>query len=210
MKSRSPGAPPSTARPPRGASSKARNRDPRAAILDATRELLADQGVDGLTVEGVAARSGVAKTTIYRRWRSKEDLALAVVLDMTEQVVHVPERGSTRTMLVALVDRAISILTTTLMGRVMQGLTSDLTTDPTLGRAFRARVVAMRLAEIDRIVERGVRRGELRQGIDTELLHDLLFGPVYHRLLLTGGDLDRRFAERIVDAVLPSIATSPG
>jgi AcrR family transcriptional regulator len=63
--------------------------------------------VDRLTVEGVAARSGVAKTTIYRRWRSKEDLALAVLLDMTEQVVDVPELDDTRAELVAFLARAV-------------------------------------------------------------------------------------------------------
>src|SRR5882672_1772769 len=72
------------------------------AILKATREILGSAGVHGLTVEGVAARSGVAKTTIYRRWRSKEDLALAALLEAIQQeprpVRHV---GSTRSALVA-------------------------------------------------------------------------------------------------------------
>src|SRR5712675_1799045 len=61
------------------------------AILKATRELLAQGGVHGLTVEGVAERSGIAKTTIYRRWRSKEDLALAALLEVIREeppVVH--------------------------------------------------------------------------------------------------------------------------
>ena len=62
----------------------------RSPILDATRELLVDGGVHGLTVEGVAIRAGVAKTTIYRRWRSKDELALAVLIDMVEQVVATP------------------------------------------------------------------------------------------------------------------------
>ena len=59
--------------------------DTEEAILEATREILATAGVQGLTIEGVAARSGVAKTTIYRRWRSKHDLALAVLFVMVEQ-----------------------------------------------------------------------------------------------------------------------------
>ena len=71
-----------------------------AAILEATRELLIEQGVQGLTVEGVAARAGVAKTTIYRRYRSKHELALAVLFDMVQQAVAVdgpqPSGVSTR------------------------------------------------------------------------------------------------------------------
>src|ERR671935_2485662 len=97
-----------------------------AAILDATRELLAELGVGGLTVEGVAARAGVAKTTIYRRWRSKEDLALAVLIDMAERMMPVPDRGDTFGELVELVTATVRMLTSTLMGRVMQGLVSEL------------------------------------------------------------------------------------
>jgi AcrR family transcriptional regulator len=176
-----------------------------AAILAATRELLAERGVEHLTVEGVAARAGVAKTTIYRRWRSKDELALAVLLDMVEQIVEVPDLGDIRAELIALLDTAVQILGTTLMGRVMQGLASDLATDPALGRSFRERVVGYRVSEVRRLLDRAVERGELRPGLDGDLVHELLFGPVYYRLLLSGGRLDERLAERIVDAVLPSL-----
>ena len=178
----------------------------RGAILDATRELLAEGGVHGLTVEGVAARAGVAKTTIYRRWRSKEELALEVLIDMVERFVATPALDDTRAELVAFVGNAVRILGTTLMGRVMQGLVSDLAADPELARAFRQRVVATRVAEVERLVERGIARGDLRLDSDRELLHELLFGPVYYRLMLSGRPLEDGLAERIVDAVLPAFA----
>ena len=76
------------------------------ALLDATRELLAEGGVRQLTIEGVSARSGVAKTTIYRRWRSKDELALAVLLKMVEQIVEVPDLGDIRAELIGFVDGA--------------------------------------------------------------------------------------------------------
>jgi AcrR family transcriptional regulator len=186
--------------------SRRRSDHTETKILDAARELLADIGVQQLTIEAVAARSGVAKTTIYRRWRSKEDLALAVLLSMTEQVVEVPELEDARSELIAFVSRAVDILSSTLMGRVVGGLVSDLATDPALGEAFRDRVIALRLSELDHLVRRGVERGELRNDVDVELLHELLFGPVYHRLLLTGGDLDATFAEQIVDALVPGLS----
>ena len=176
-----------------------------AAILEATRELLAEGGVHRLTVERVAARSGVAKTTIYRRWRSKDELALAVLLKMVEQIVEVPDLGNVRMELIGFVDGAVKILGKTLMGRVMQGLVSDLATDPELGRSFREQIVALRVSEIRRVLERAVERGELRPDIDVDLIHEMLFGPVYYRLLLSGGELDAGLAERIVDTVLPAI-----
>lgn len=176
------------------------------AILDATRELLAEGGVRELTVEQVASRAGVAKTTIYRRWRGKHELALAVLIDMVENVVATPDLGDTRKELIAFVNAAVKILGSTLMGRVMQGLVSDLATDPELASAFRERVVAMRLAEVRRLIERGIERGDLRPDVDPELAHELLFGPVYYRLLLSGAPLDKNLAKRIVDSVLPAIA----
>src|SRR5919199_380143 len=112
------------------------------AILTAVRELLAEGGVKRLTVEGVAARAGVAKTTIYRRWRSKDELALAVLIDMVEQFVAVPDLGNTRAELIRFLKGAIRILGSTLMGRVMQGLVSDLAGDAALAEAFRTKVVA--------------------------------------------------------------------
>jgi AcrR family transcriptional regulator len=181
----------------------------REAILEATRALLAESGVQGLTVEGVAARAGVAKTTIYRRWRSKDELALAVLIDMVEQVVAVPDTGDTRQELIAFVNGAVRILGSTLMGRVMQGLVSDLATDPDLGKAFRERVVAIRVAEAKRLVERGIARGDLRRDTDSELVHELLFGPIYYRLLLSGAPLTDDLAERLVDAVLSGFAVRP-
>jgi AcrR family transcriptional regulator len=183
-----------------------RSFETEQAILQATRELLVEAGVRGLTVEKVAARACVAKTTIYRRWRDKDELALAVVLDMVEQVVQLPELGDTRAELLAFVNAAVEVLGSTLMGRVMQGLVSDLATDPELARAFRDRVVSVRDAEVERLVERGVTRGDLRADTDPVTAHELLIGPVYYRLLLTGQPLDRAFAKRNVDAVLRAFA----
>lgn len=180
------------------------------AILAATRALLAERGVGALTVEGVATRAGVAKTTIYRRWRNKDELALAVLIDMVETVVATPDLGNTHGELVSFVNAAVRILGSTPMGRVMQGLVSDLATDPDLARAFRERVVAMRIAEVRRLIERGIERGDLRPDTDIELAHELLFGPVYYRLLLSGAPLDKALADRIVAAVLPAFTADPG
>jgi AcrR family transcriptional regulator len=178
------------------------------AILDATRELLAESGVHGLTVEGVAARAGVAKTTVYRRWRSKDELALAVLIDMVEHVAAVPDLGDTRAELIALVDRAVEILGSTLMGRVMQGLVSDLASNAELAGAFREQVIAVRVAEIRRLIEQGIARGDLRPDADYELANELLFGPVYYRLLLSGAPLEDDLAVRVVGAVWPAFAAA--
>jgi AcrR family transcriptional regulator len=185
-----------------------RKRDSRTeqAILVAARELLAEGGVRGLTIEGVASRAGVAKTTVYRRWGHKDEVALAVVLDMVEQLVSLPELDDTREELLAFVETAVELLGSTLMGRVMQGLVSELATNATLAEAFRERIVAVRDAEVERLIERGIARGDLRPDTDPEAAHELLIGPVYYRLLLSGEPLDQAFAERTVDLTLRAFA----
>jgi len=176
-----------------------------ARILAATREILAEGGVRSLTVEGVAVRAGVAKTTIYRRYRHRDDLALAVLIDMVRTVTALPDVADVRTELVSVLRATLDVLRTTLMGRVMQGLVSELAVDPRLSEAFRDQVVALRVTEVGRVLARGAERGELRPDLDIGLVHELLFGPIYYRLFLSGEPLEPSFADRIVDAVMPAL-----
>ncbi|KXF52946.1 TetR family transcriptional regulator [Rhodococcus sp. SC4] len=193
---------------PRSAGSghdKRRARTQRA-VLDATRELLAENGFGNLTVEGVAARSGVAKTTIYRRYRSKNDLALAVLLDMVDEVSTQPYRADTWSELVILVDRTVELMCTSLMGLVMKGLVSEVAADPELAHVYRDQVVSHRLADVSALVERGISRGELRADLDPEMVTDLLLGPIYYRFFLSGAPMDDGFGRRLVTTLLPSFA----
>lgn len=176
--------------------------------LDAARELLAEGGVRGLTVEGVTARSGVAKTTIYRRYRSKTDLALGVLLDMVDDIGSLPDSGDTFAELVAVVDRTVELLRSTLMGAVMKGLVSEVAADPELAAAYRVRVVDRRLADVRKLVERGVERGDLRPELDPEMVTDLLLGPIYYRFFLSGASLDSGFAARLIDVLRPCLEAS--
>jgi AcrR family transcriptional regulator len=178
-----------------------------AAILDATRELLAVGGVHRLTIEGVAARSGVAKTTIYRRWRSKEDLALSALLEVIDRKEpRGRDRGSTKADLTAYVEQLIRNLHSGLYGRIIRGLASDIATDEKLARGYRERVLARRVGEIDTILRRRPKRGGALAA-HRELTADLIFGPIYYRLLLSGKPLTRKFARQLVDAVLAYLAS---
>ncbi|MEK0156497.1 TetR/AcrR family transcriptional regulator [Arthrobacter oryzae] len=173
-------------------------------ILDATRLLLAEVGFGSLTVEGVAARAGVAKTTIYRRYRSRNDLALAVLLDMVGDVSTRPYVADAETELAELVDRTVELMCTSVMGRIMKGLVSEVAADPELARVYRERVVSHRLADVSALVDHGIARGELRAGLDPEMVTDLLLGPVYYRFFLSGAPMDKGFGKRLVTTLLPS------
>jgi AcrR family transcriptional regulator len=191
----------------------ARKPDPRAerskqAILDATRELLAEEGgVRALTVEGVAARSGVAKTTIYRRWRDKWELALdAVMIDMLPRFANPVDVGDTRKELLTFVNSVTNLFATRPYGPAMQGLVSEIATTPELARAYREQVVEPRRRQLAPVIERGIARGDLRPDTDVGLIHELLVGPLFYRLLFSGDPLDRKLGKHVVDAVLEGFA----
>src|SRR5215468_5272921 len=111
----------------------------RRAILDATRELLSEEGgVRALTVEAVAARSGVAKTTIYRQWRDKWELALdAAMIDLLPQFADPVDVGDTRRELLTFIDSVVVALGTPPSGPAMQALVSEISTRPDLAETYR-------------------------------------------------------------------------
>jgi AcrR family transcriptional regulator len=176
------------------------------AILDATRALLAEVGVRGLTVEGVAARSGVAKTTIYRRWRDKDELALAAVWNDLASLPAPRDLGDTRAELLAFVEPLVTILRTPLLGGVVRGLASEIAANTELSLAYRERFIEPRLARLGEIIGRAVERGDLRPDTNVRLAHELLVGPVFYRLMFSGQPLDDDLAARITDAVLRALA----
>jgi AcrR family transcriptional regulator len=176
------------------------------AILDATRALLAEVGVRGLTVEGVAARSGVAKTTIYRRWRDKDELALAAVWNDLASLQAPADVGDTRAELQAFVEPLLTILRTPLLGGVIRGLASEIAQNQELSIAYREQFIEPRRAQLELVISRGIARGDLRPNTDARLVHELLVGPVFYRLMFSGAPLDDGLGSRVTDAVLEAFA----
>ena len=171
------------------------------AILDAARQLMIEESYAGFRLEHVAARAGVAKATLYRRWPSKEALALGLLMELVAPHLAVPATGDTREELIASVQNPITALTQTPFGPVVRALLSQISMNPALGDPFRAAVVQARRVEVSRVMERGISRGDLRVDSDVSVATELLVGPVYFRLVF-GGELDHDFAVRLVDTLL--------
>jgi AcrR family transcriptional regulator len=180
-----------------------RPRSERAhqAILTAARQLLIEKGFAEMRLEHVAARAGVGKATIYRRWPSKEALAQELLSELAAPHIAVAESGNTREEMLAAVTNPMRAVTETDFGPVIKAMLAQIASNPSIGDPFRATVVAARRAEVARVIQRGIARGDLRPDADAALATELLVGPVYFRLMF-GGDLDLDFAERVVDSVL--------
>ena len=177
------------------------------AILDAARELLIRDGYTRLHLEHVAAHAGVGKATIYRRWRSKELLAQALLADLAAPHIAIEETGDTRAEMLAAVVNPMRALTESDFGPVIRALLSQIANNPMIGDPFRATVVQARREEVARLIARGIERGDLCPDADSDIATELLVGPVYFRLMF-GGELDLAFAERVVDNVMRGYTAS--
>ena len=187
-----------------------RPRSDRAhrAILNAARVELVENGFSRFRLEHVAARAGVAKATIYRRWPSKEALAQDLLAQLAAPHIAVADVGDTRAELRATVASVVHAVAETDYGPVIRALLSQIAINPALGDPFRETIVRARREEVARVIGRGIERGDLRVEADLGVATELLVGPVYFRLMF-GGELGSDFAERIADGVYRGYARPP-
>jgi AcrR family transcriptional regulator len=180
------------------------------AIIDAVLHLVAESGIDGLSVEGVAARAGVGKGTIYRRWSAKEAMIVDALASVSEELPEIPEGQSTRDGLIALVDTIRQSTQNTAAGRLLPRVLAAVQQYPEVLEAYRAQVVEQRSDRLRALLARGVRSGELRADLDIDLAVTLLVGPILYVVMMrsTGAAPDRSTSERLVDGVLQGLSAT--
>ena len=185
-----------------------RPRDERAdrAILDATLALIAELGIHEFRTDDVAARAAVGKGAIYRRYGSKDELITAAVASLVSGEIVVPDTGSTRADLLVLMREAVELYRGSLAARLMPNLIGAMAQKPDLARAVRGGFLASRRAALAEVLRRGVERGDLRPDVDLELALDVLGGPLFYRLLVTGGPLDDQLADGVAELILRGFA----
>jgi AcrR family transcriptional regulator len=190
-------------RKPDAAPGAAGRRSVRAhrAILAATTELLAEVGYRALTIEGVAARAGVGKTTVYRWWPSKGALVIEAISQALPAAAQ-PDTGDLRQDLISAVERVVHTLTRTPAGAVIPALAADAMTDPDLSERLRNQLVRPRRSALAEVLLRAAARGELPADVDTDLLLDVYAGAVFHRVLISGEPISDRLAEQLVNLLL--------
>lgn len=178
----------------------------RAAILDATVELLLEGGVHLTTVDAIAERAGVSKATIYRHWPSREQLVIDA-LESLKPHHDLPDTGSVRDDLVDLLGR----LRDHLDSPVAAGFTSMLGAaehDPELAQ-LRQEYTAARRRPSELVVERAQARGELPADLDTDLFLSMVVGPLFYRRVVQGRPVPKRWCTQVVDAALRAFGTTP-
>jgi len=166
-----------------------RSEASRRAILDAALQLCAELGYRRVTIEAIAAHAGVSKKTIYRWWPSKGAVVLEAVDDMANLVAEHPDTGDLATDLHTQLTAVIGLLTPSSTSAVV-GLIAEALQDEELAHALRERVIRPRIEAFNSRLEKAQRDGQLAADADFDVALDLVYGPVYHRLVFHLGQPD--------------------
>ena len=170
-------------------------------MLEATLAQVVESGFGNLSVEAVARRAGVHKTTVYRRWPDRERLLTDALLERSSQLVRVPDTGSVELDLVTLALDVVGNITSAEGEAVLRTLVAEGGRLPELSPMARS-FWAARFTLTGEVVNRAITKGELPQGTDAQLLLECVVAPLYLRLLVTDEELSPDFVARVVKVVL--------
>jgi len=182
-----------------------RSLEAEASILKATLYLLERKSLREVTMEEIARRAGVSKVTIYKWWPNKSLVALDAYLgSMTARVV-MPDTGS------AAKDFTLQLQSVTAfykspLGRLFGQFIAEGQSDPAFLTLFRERFLYARRDAARVMWQRGVLRGEIRKEVDSEIVLDLIYGPMIFRLLAGHGSLTKHDSEAMVETVFGGIS----
>jgi AcrR family transcriptional regulator len=186
---------------PKGRAPHRRDENARLAVLHAADDLLVERGFGGVTVEGIAARAGVAKQTIYRWWSSKVDILLDTLIDDASSQLAVPDTGSAAESTRRYLRSLARFLTKEPAGKVLLALIGEAQHDPAMARTFHQRYLDPQRQNERAMLQRGITAGELSADLDVDAALDALCGPIFYRAL-TGAQIPRAFIDRLIADVL--------
>ncbi|MFM9863863.1 MAG: TetR/AcrR family transcriptional regulator [Micropepsaceae bacterium] len=188
---------------PRG---RPRSVEARAAILRATREILNEGGITAVTMEGIAARAGVGKPTIYRAWPNAHAVAMAAMMDTKTKA---PKVAHTRSAIADLKQqlRGVADAFASRMGRQVTSMIAAASAESELSKVFRNHFILARREEGRAILLRAIATKEVRRGIDIDVALDMIYGPLFYRLLMGHAALDGKFTDAVVEHALKGLRT---
>jgi AcrR family transcriptional regulator len=174
-------------------------------VLDAAAEL-AFEGAAGAGVDAIAARAGVSRTTVYKWWPSAAAVLLEGLLERTHETLESPTSSTTRESLGEYLARLVALVRDTPAGALLRGLTAASVSDPGVGRALVEGWLAPRRAAVVDLLVDGVRRGDVRAGLNYDSVIDVLFAPIYYRMLYQHQPLTDQLSAEIMAVCWPGIA----
>lgn len=193
---------------PTDAPARGRPRDPDVddGILRAAADLAAERGFDGLTMDGVAKRAGVAKASVYRRFPGKVDLIVAVCHAAAPLQEHAPDTGTLRGDLLELMGSLSDTISKSEVGAILPAMVAEAVVNEEVREALRA-FSSGRRSRMAEVLDRAAERGDLSADVDRELLVDQLVGAIIYRRLFSTRPTDRTALAALVDQTITGLAT---
>ncbi|MDT0346019.1 TetR/AcrR family transcriptional regulator [Streptomyces litchfieldiae] len=184
-----------------------RSERSRQAVLRAARELIAEVGYAKLSIEGIAARAGVGKQTIYRWWRSKGAVVLDAILALSQGAdgIALPDTGDIEADLKAVMRATVAEFADPAFEAPIRALNMEIAIDPELAAQYREKLAGpVDEAKKERL-RAAQRAGQLAADADLDLALELLYAPVYQRWLLRTAPLTPEYADALVDHLLKAL-----
>ena len=179
-----------------------RSEEARLAVLEAADDLLVEKGFAGVTMEGIAARAGVAKQTIYRWWSTKTDVLMDAFLQDADEDLTPSDSGDLATDLRAYLRRLALFLGESDPGAVFRALLAQAQHDPAFAREFRSRCLDPQRHRDRLLLEQAVAAGRLPADLDLDAETDQLVGPLYYRAVVSAEPVGESFTDTLVEAFL--------
>ncbi|MFG1694805.1 TetR/AcrR family transcriptional regulator [Nonomuraea sp. NPDC049309] len=179
------------------------------AITEAVLDELAEHGYARLSMEGVAKRAGVGKSALYRRWKSKQEMAMAVIRDYSIAMIKVSDTGTLRGDLRASLEAVARWLTHPRFASILPDLVAEMARNPELGEVVGLLVGEPKRERTAEIFRRAIARGELPEDTDIELALDLIAAPVYWRLAVRAAEAGPSYLDDLTDTLLRALRATP-
>jgi AcrR family transcriptional regulator len=199
-----PTAPPPETRP-RPARGRPRSEQAHRAILAAALELVRDEGYAALTIDAIAKRAGVARTTIYRWWPSAGSIAVDVLLELGATVAPPPPSGGDPLRAIRLEMRRLAAVSAELPGRLLTAILGDAQNDPVIRKALMERLIYPRREATARVVREAQALGLIRDDVSPPVVTDLFYGPIFYRMLMGHDVATERFATQTFERALAGL-----
>ena len=177
-----------------------RSEASRQALIKATLELMRCKPVRHITISAIAKEAGVAKSTIYRWWDSKCGIVMDAFFSSLEPDISLPEEGPVTEGLNTQIREMVALLSGP-PGKVIAEMVGEGQSDPHILDEFRNRIFSQLLEPSRKLIQRGKRDGEISGDLPTDLILDLIFGPLYHRLLFGHQKLDEAFSDSLASMI---------
>ena len=179
-----------------------RSEKARKAVIRSTLALLKRTGFHELSVEAVAAHAGVGKATVYRWWSNKGELVIDAFVSAVEKELRFPSAGPVLQSIHVQMRRWAVIFRSPL-GQIVAAVIGAGQSEPEILEAFRSHWVEPRRVEARRLLGQAITIGEIRADLDPDTVLDLLYGPLYIRLLLKHAPLNEEFVDTVFEIVSP-------